>query len=32
MNLNEDEIKSLISAMTNSNESSYENNMKLFGL
>lgn len=31
MNLNEDEIKSLISAMTNSNESSYENNMKLFG-
>lgn len=31
MNLNEDEIKSLINVMTNSNESSYENNMKLFG-
>lgn len=30
MNLNEEEIKSLITAMTNSNESSYENNMKLF--
>ncbi len=28
MNLNEEEIKSLITAMTNSNESSYENNMK----
>ena len=30
MNLNEEEIKSFIMAMTNSNESSYENNMKLF--
>ncbi|WP_459541665.1 ABC transporter ATP-binding protein, partial [Parvimonas micra] len=30
MNLKEEEIKSLITAMTNSNESSYENNMKLF--
>ena len=30
MNLNEEEIKSFIMAMANSNESSYENNMKLF--
>ena len=30
MNLKEEEIKSFIMAMANSNESSYENNMKLF--